>query len=81
MNTNRLVVAPDRVSSCSLLRRRPNATNTVVSDKGELFIEVESGFKHPVINGDCCGIVIETNCHQKIFTKIFFGKYKIVIFF
>lgn len=56
MNTNRLVVAPDRVAHCSLLRRRPNATNTIVSDKGELLIEVESCFKHPVINENYCGV-------------------------
>lgn len=56
MNTNRLVVAPDRVASCSLLRRRPNATNTIGSDKGELLIEVESCLKHLGINGDYCGV-------------------------
>lgn len=53
MNTNRLAVAPDRVASCSLLRRRPNATKSVVSDKGELFMEVKGDFKYPVINGQC----------------------------
>lgn len=80
MNTNRLVVAPDRVACCSLLRRRPNATNTILSDKGELFIEVESGFKHPVINGDYSDGSRVVNCNCKLSIH-FFGKYGSIKFF